>query len=142
MIEQIVKGDILFATIIRSEFKTEGIKFFTGPDSPQQIGYMNRAKGYCITAHKHTEIEKIITRSFETLIIRSGTVAVYLYDEDDNFHDKVIVSKGDVVMVGNCGHGFEMLEDSEMIEIKQGPFLGDHETVRINTNNLVCSAAK
>ena len=41
-----------------------------------------------------------------------------------------ILRPGDVVLLGHGGHGFSMLEPSEMIEVKQGPYAGEQDKER------------
>jgi hypothetical protein len=36
----------------------------------------------------------------------------------------VVLNSGDTILLASGGHGFEMLEDTEMLEIKQGPYSG------------------
>ena len=38
--------------------------------------------------------------------------------------------QGDVILLSSGGHGFEMLENSEIIEVKQGPFAGNIDKTR------------
>ena len=137
MIETITKNNLTFATIIRSSYRADDIKFFTPSDFPQQLGYMNRKKGYIINAHKHAETTALINKYFETLVVRSGKVKVSIYDEYDNYFTETIILTGDIILLSNCGHGFEMLEDSEMIEIKQGPFFGEGQTIAIDAYSVV-----
>jgi hypothetical protein len=60
----------------------------------------------------------------EVLFIRKGKVKVNLYDNDLNFICSKVLEKNDVILLASGGHGFEMLEDSEMVEVKQGPYSG------------------
>jgi hypothetical protein len=41
-----------------------------------------------------------------------------------------VVDCGDVILLAYGGHGFEMLEPTEMIEVKQGPYAGDNDKTR------------
>jgi len=129
MIEKIINNNCVLAIIIRSDFNTEGITFFTPPEFPQQLGYMNRPKGYVINTHKHSPVEQTINQSFETLIVKSGRVKVFIHDECDELFGEIIIAKGDIMQLAGFGHGFEMLENSELIEIKQGPYNGDSHTL-------------
>jgi mannose-6-phosphate isomerase-like protein (cupin superfamily) len=130
MIERIVDGDLLLAIVIRKEYKAEGIEFFTENHFSQQLGYMNRSAGYVIPPHKHREVNREVRQTQEVLIIRSGRVRVDLYRDDQQYVDSVIVRAGDVILLASGGHGFEMLEDSEIIEVKQGPYSGDEDKIR------------
>ena len=45
-----------------------------------------------------------------------------------------------MILLSFGGHGFEMLEDSEIIEVKQGPFAGNIDKSRfefISQNKLI-----
>ncbi len=130
MIEQVTHHQTTLAIIIRANYQKEGISFFTPGDFSQQLGYMNRPKGYVIDPHVHNLIERKVTLTQEVLYIKSGRVRVDFYDDDRNYLESKIVSKGDVILLAAGGHGFEMLEDAEMIEIKQGPYCGDEDKVR------------
>jgi hypothetical protein len=51
-------------------------------------------------------------------------------DDDKNYLESRVLNQGDVVLLAYGGHGFEMLEDSEMIEVKQGPYAGEMDKIR------------
>lgn len=131
MVEKVVYRDILYALIIKANFKKEGVEFFTENDFPVQMGYMNREKGYTIARHKHSPVNThpISGMSQEILIIRSGKIKVDIYSTMDEWISTVVVESGDVIMFLKGGHGFEMLEASEFLEIKQGPFGGTYEKI-------------
>jgi hypothetical protein len=127
MVEKIEHKGQIIAILVSSSFTKPGIEFFTPNDFPQQLGYMNRKAGYTIEPHAHHIIERKVNQSQEVLFIKSGKVKVNLFDDDQNYVDSRIITAGDVIMLASGGHGFEILEDSEMIEVKQGPYLGDTE---------------
>lgn len=130
MIEKVIHEENILAIIIRANYHKEGISFFTPGDFSQQLGYMNRPKGYVIEPHVHNFIERKVTLTQEVLYIKTGKVRVDFYDDDRNYLESKIVAQGDVILLAASGHGFEMLEDAEMIEIKQGPYCGDEDKVR------------
>ncbi|MFI5452389.1 hypothetical protein ACHMWN_09545 [Pedobacter sp. UC225_61] len=130
MVEEVKFKDQKLAIIIRANYKKEGISFFTPGDFSQQLGYMNRPKGYVIDPHVHNLVERKVTLTQEVLYIKSGKVRVDFFDDDRNYLESKIVEEGDVILLAAGGHGFEMLENSEMIEIKQGPYCGDEDKVR------------
>lgn len=131
MIKRIVQGDILYALIIKANYKREGVEFFTENDYPVQMGYMNREKGYTIARHKHSSVNThtIPGMNQEVLVIRSGRIKIDVYNTMDEWISTVVVESGDVIMFMRGGHGFEMLEASEFLEIKQGPFGGTYEKI-------------
>ena len=127
MIEYIKCNEITLAIIIRNSFSTNDIKFFTPQNFSQQLGYMNRKKGYIIEPHVHNEISREITLTQEVLLLRSGKVRVDFYNDDKKYTESSILYPGDVILLANGGHGFAMLEESEIIEVKQGPYLEEKD---------------
>ncbi|GGG96944.1 cupin domain-containing protein [Pedobacter zeae] len=132
MLEKIENQGVILAIIIRSNYNKKGISFFTPDDFSQQLGYMNRPKGYKIDPHVHNLVERKVTLTQEVLYVKSGKVRVDFYKDEHNYLQSRIVETGDVILLATGGHGFEMLEDSEMIEIKQGPYCGDEDKVRFD----------
>ncbi|WP_316824801.1 hypothetical protein [Pedobacter miscanthi] len=130
MIERILHKNQILAIIIRSNYQKEGISFFTPGDFSQQLGYMNRPKGYVIEPHIHNIIERKVTLTQEVLYIKSGKVVVNFYTDEKLYLENRIVETGDVILLAAGGHGFEMIEDSEIIEVKQGPYFGDEDKIK------------
>ena len=130
MIEEVTHQQIILAIIIRANYKKEGISFFTPGDFSQQLGYMNRPKGYIIDPHVHNLVERKVTLTQEVLYIKSGEVKVNFYTNDQEYLESRTLQTGDVILLAAGGHGFEMLAATEMIEIKQGPYCGDEDKVR------------
>lgn len=120
------------AIILRADFAAEGLQFFTPDEYGQQLGYMRHPAQHVIAAHVHHEIERTVRSTMEVLLIRSGTVRVDIFD-DDLVHVAVrVLTDGDVIMLVAGGHRFEMLTQAEMIEVKQGPFLGTADKSRFD----------
>lgn len=134
MIEQIIHQETVLAIIIRADYHKDGISFFTPGDFSQQLGYMNRPKGYVIDPHVHNLVERKVTLTQEVLYIKNGKVRVDFYDDDRNYLESRTVETGDVILLAAGGHGFEMIENSEIIEVKQGPYCGDEDKVRFEHN--------
>jgi len=130
MLEHVYYNEHLQAIIIRANYHAEAIEFFTPGNFSQQLGYMNRPKGYIIDPHIHRLVERKVELTQEVLYIKSGKVKVDFYNDDQQFLENRILYKGDVILLAAGGHGFEMLEASEIIEVKQGPYCGDEDKVR------------
>ena len=130
MIERIINSKKELAIIIRNSFRTDGIEFFTPSTYSQQIGYMNRPQGYVIQPHVHNSVPRQVQFTKEVLFIKSGRVRVDFYDDEKNYLESRILNPGDVILLAFGGHGFEMLEASEIIEVKQGPYAGDADKTR------------
>jgi mannose-6-phosphate isomerase-like protein (cupin superfamily) len=129
-VDRILFGDKLLALIIRSEFHQEGIEFFTPDDFSQQLAYMNRPAGHKIAPHIHNKVQREVFYTQEVLFIKRGKVKIDFYDDQQKYVDTMILTTGDVILLASGGHGFEMLEPTEMIEVKQGPFAGEHDKTR------------
>lgn len=134
MLKEIIVDDVIYAVILKTGFKREGIHFFTPTEFSQQLGYMNREKGYVIDPHIHKPVSREVHFTKEVLFLKSGRVRVDFYKEDKSFLSSEILYEGDVILLAHGGHGFEMLENSELIEVKQGPYAGDLDKERFKPN--------
>ena len=140
MIEKIYNKKKLYALIIRNKYKNKnGINFFTDKKASQQVGFMKYKKNYIIFPHKHNKrkknaIAKIDTTT-EVLIILKGILRVDFYDEKEKYLFSKKLYTNDLIMLSNGGHGFKVLKDLEMIEIKQGPYFISKDKVKFDKAN-------
>lgn len=132
MVEQIIHNNLQLAIIIRNDFKKDGIEFFTNDNDSQQLGYMNRPKDYEIAPHRHNLVQREVHLTQEVLFVKSGKIRVDFYTETQMYVESRILYRGDVILLADGGHGFKMLEPSEIIEVKQGPYVGDEDKIRFN----------
>ena len=130
MRETLKLNNKIIAIIIRAGFIKNGIEFFTPNDFSQQLGYMKREKGYNIEPHIHKSISREVMLTQEVLFIKSGIVRVDFYDDQCEYFESRILNRGDIILLANSGHGFVTLEESEIIEVKQGPYLEEEDKVR------------
>lgn len=113
------------AILIRRNARVEGIKFFSPSDYPQQLGLMTRPRGYIVPAHKHNQVARTISETQEVLLLRSGKCKVSLLSDQLEVLNEIIIEPGDVIFLAHGAHRIEMLEESELLEVKQGPYAGD-----------------
>ena len=130
MIQHILHNNHLLAIIIYSNHSESGINFLTPEDFSQQLAYMKRPKDYVIPPHVHNPVKREVHFTKEVLFIKSGQVRVDFYDDDKNYLESRILKTGDVILLAHGGHGFEMIEESEIIEVKQGPYAGEMDKTR------------
>jgi hypothetical protein len=116
--------------IVRSCFSVSGIDFLTPDTFGQQVAYMNRPKGEIIQAHIHEPISRTLIGTQEVLYIRKGRIRVDFYESDRTYVSSMVLEAGDLMLLNTGGHGFEVLEDIDMIEIKQGPFAEGRDKTR------------
>ncbi|MBM4053450.1 MAG: hypothetical protein FJ264_02010 [Planctomycetes bacterium] len=129
-IEQIFDDYRMIAIIIYAEYEKEGIEFLTPDNFSQQLAYMKRPAGYKIQAHLHKPVPRNVKYTQETLFIKKGKVKIHFYSEEKHYLDSRILKTGDVILLVSGGHDFLMLEDTEMVEVKQGPYAGEEDKER------------
>jgi len=130
MIERISHKGRLFSIIIKASFRKDGIEFFTPDDFSQQLAYMKRPKNYSISPHVHNEVTREVTLTNEVLLMKSGKIQIDFYDDNRSYLESRILDAGDVILLAYGGHGLTMLEESEIIEVKQGPYAGEADKTR------------
>jgi len=130
MIEYIKNGSQLLAVIVPADYITTGVEFVTDPANCQQLGIIFHKEGDSIVPHVHQYQERNIYDTQETLVIRKGKVRVDFYSDQQEFLRSRVLTSGDVILLISGGHGFEMIEDTLMVEIKQGPYTGTKDKVR------------
>jgi mannose-6-phosphate isomerase-like protein (cupin superfamily) len=127
------------AVIVRNDFREPGITFFTDNELSQQMGFMRHPVGKVIEPHVHNHISRSVNYTQEALFIRHGKIRVDFYSDTQNYLFSYVLESGDVILLISGGHGFEILEEVEMIEVKQGPYAGDRDKTRftgVSTDQL------
>jgi hypothetical protein len=132
MVYRITHDDELLALIVTNKFSDPGINFFTPASFSQQLGYLRHPAGKIIPAHVHNPVAREVHYTQEVLFIKSGKLRVDFFDRQQNYLESYILEAGDTILLASGGHGFEVLEDIEMIEVKQGPYSGDSDKTRFN----------
>jgi len=123
-LEEIKYANALISIILRSGFSSSGPCFFGSADFSQQMGFLPHKRGNIIKAHFHKKIHRNIVFTQEVLFLRKGTIKVNFYTQEKEYICSRTINAGDVLFLCSGGHGFEILEDSEIIEVKQGPYSG------------------
>lgn len=129
-IDTISHNNVVIALIIRNDYYADGIVFITPKEFSQQLGYMNHPAGYKVQPHVHNPVSRVVTNTQEVLFIRKGRVKVDFYTSDQSYLDSRELSTGDVILLAGGGHGITMLEPTEMIEVKTGPYVGELDKTR------------
>jgi mannose-6-phosphate isomerase-like protein (cupin superfamily) len=132
MMQTVEDEGVLLAIIIRKSFNEPGIHFFTPNELSQQLGFMRHPPGKIIEPHVHNHISREVRFTQEVLFIRSGRLRVDFYSAARKYLESYVLDGGDVVLLASGGHGFEVLEEVEMIEVKQGPYAGDVDKTRFS----------
>ncbi len=124
MIEKIEWQNETLALIVRHSFNNDGVNFVTAESNPLQLGVLKHRTGTIIKPHAHNSSEKIIKSIHEILHIEYGKIAADFYDSQGKQVGNAILNMGDTILLMSGGHGFRILEDSKIIEVKQGPYGG------------------
>ena len=119
-----------YAIIIRANFVHDKIWFPTSPSTSMQVGYLPHLKGSKIEPHFHISNERLIRDTLEVLFVRKGEIRVDFYNRSNEFALDVTLYANDTILLLEGGHGFEMLENTELIEVKQGPYIAFEDKVR------------
>lgn len=130
LVQKIEYNGKTLAIIIKNDYSKDGVEFFTPNDFSQKLAYMKHPKGKRIDAHTHNIVPREVSYTKEVLIIRKGKLRVDFYEDNQTYIESHIVEQGDIILLAFGGHGFDCLEEVEMIEVKQGPYLGEQDKVR------------
>jgi hypothetical protein len=126
-IETIRDGKDPLAYIVRASNEPTSTVFATPDDSIQQVGFIVHPAGAEIGRHFHEPIERAITGTPEVLIVRQGRCEIDIYNSDEELVATRELQPDDVMVMVGGGHGFRMLEDTILLEVKQGPYFGPDE---------------
>ena len=130
MIENITYHNQLLALIVSHRYNEPGIHFFTPNELSQQLAYMHHPVGKIIQPHVHNPVTREVQYTQEVLFIKRGKLRVDFYNDQQQYLESRILRSGDVILLVTGGHGFEVLEEIEMIEVKQGPYVGEQDKTR------------
>ncbi len=129
-IERVKYKNEILAIIVRRDFSQAGIHFLTPDGFSQQLGYMKHPVGKVIQPHVHTPVRRALTYTQEVLFIKRGKLRVDFYTKAQEYLESRILEAGDVILLASAGHGFDVLEELEMFEVKQGPYIEQADKVR------------
>lgn len=136
MIEKIKFKKKLFALIVRGKYrKKKGISFFTENKDIQQFGYMNHKKNYIIKPHLHKSQTRRIIHTSEVILILKGVLRVDFYNIKKKYLFSKILKEKDLIMLVHGAHGFKVLKNVQMIEIKQGPYITKLDKIKFDQIN-------
>lgn len=130
LVETVTANGQLLCMIIRNGFSPERTTFVTSPDVNVQVGYIVYPAGHEIPRHLHLPVRRQVIGTFEVLLVQKGRCGLDVYDESKNLVATTELNQGDTLIMARGGHGFRMLEDTVLLEVKQGPYPGVAEKER------------
>ena len=129
-LERIYSEGVLLAYIIRVKMRPEKTTFLTPSDLNLQLGFVVYPKGGNVIPHVHLPAERTIVGTCEVLLVKKGRCEIDIYNDERKLVVTRELSEGDLVLTVGGGHGFRMLEDTVLLEVKQGPYLESGDKVR------------
>lgn len=130
MIKEVLHNGQLLALIVSAAYKSDGVEFLTPSSFPIQLGVVCHPESYVIRPHLHSDSPRQVTGTQEVLFLRKGKLRVDFFDDERNYLESRILVAGDTILLVSGGHGFEAMEEIEIIEAKTGPFMGDETKTR------------
>ena len=113
-----------YAEVIRSSLKSKSTVFFSPEKSSFQFGLLAHKKGYKEQPHYHRPFKRTIRDLQQMFVVQKGKVRVDLYSDSKKLIKKIILKKGDAIVLIHGIHSIYVMEDMQCISVKQGPFLG------------------
>jgi hypothetical protein len=123
-VEIVRDGDIELAYIVRRDLMPAKTQFLTPDSLGQQMGMIVYAAGTSIPRHVHLPVVREVHGTSEVIAVRKGCCEVDIFNAEKQFIATRRLETGDVVLLIQGGHGFRMIEDTVLFEVKQGPYVG------------------
>ena len=123
-LDRIIRDGEIHAIVLRREYAGRGPSFFTPGEFSQQLGLLAHPKGKVVERHRHKLVRREIFRTQEVLVVLDGRIRVDLFTEEGAPIKSVRLKAGDAILLARGGHKVVVLEDSRIIEVKQGPYAG------------------
>src|SRR5213080_5226101 len=127
LLENITWQGVPLAYIIRGKLNNTQTNFLTPPKFKQQVGFIDYPAGGEIQRHMHRPLERHLVGTSEVLIVRLGRCEIDIYNDERELVATRELGRGDIMLMVGGGHGFRMLEDTVLLEVKQGPYTGIDE---------------
>ncbi|MFA5041145.1 MAG: hypothetical protein WC464_05890 [Bdellovibrionales bacterium] len=123
---EIKQGETVLARHIPADVAwRDGLNFYSENADFIQVGVWGYGAGKQLAAHIHNEVKREVLRTQEVLFVKQGRILAKVYDTEERKVADLDVRAGDVVILLNGGHGYDIMEDgTQVLEIKNGPYIG------------------
>jgi hypothetical protein len=129
-VETVSHDGVVLCILVRANPVPDKSEFYTPNDYNLQVGNIVYPAGSAIPRHSHRPVTRTVSGTSEVLIMQRGRMLIDLYDDSKNLVATREMSVGDVVALVSGGHGFRLIEDTVLLEVKQGPYSGVQEKDR------------
>lgn len=113
-----------YVYIVRATPVPQSTSFVTPDHLPQQLGFIVYPEGATIARHRHRPITRTVNGTTEVLVVRRGRCVMDIFDDQGKALAARELAVGDIAIILRGGHAFRMLEDTILLEVKQGPYTG------------------
>jgi quercetin dioxygenase-like cupin family protein len=120
----------MLCVIVRGNPLPDKTTFYTADEVNLQVGKIVYPAGGEIPRHIHRPVTRTVHNTSEVLVVQKGRLIVDLYDGNRKFVCSRDMNVGDVIVLVSGGHGFRLVEDTVLLEVKQGPYSGLQEKER------------
>ena len=122
-IQKIIYKKKLLAIILNeNNFFQPGVNFITPSSLSLQLGFIKHKTKTFIKPHTHNNYLRKIKKTTEILFIKKGKLRVDFYHKGKKYLFSKIVNKDNILILIDGSHGFKMIKNCMIIEVKQGPF--------------------
>jgi len=125
MIEKIAHEGKTYALIIYADTRVEKMNFYTPEPYPLQLSVQKRSDK--VKPHFHKKVKRETVGTQEIIFIKKGKMRIDFFDDNKKKIDERILKTGDLIVLDEGAHGMEMLEETEFIEVKNGPYISAEE---------------
>lgn len=116
---------ITVAKLVPTDAWQDNLGFYSDDSDFLQVGTWKYNQGKILAKHVHNEAPRTVKRTHEVLFVVSGSLKAKIYNSNEALLTEIIVNTGDFLILMDCGHGYEILEDgTKVLEVKNGPYLG------------------
>ncbi len=128
-IQKIVSDGTIISIIVPKKYKGSGVDFITSSESPFQLAIINNDKGTETKKHYHPDIKRTIMKTTECIIVKKGKLEISFFNKNKELITVFEANKGDIILFLEGGHSINYLEKSEIVEVRQGPYIKDFDKV-------------
>lgn len=112
------------AYLVRSNEWPTGLNFITPNETFIQVGSWRYDKGKKLAAHVHKDYPRQAMKTQEIVFVKQGSMCVTLYNNTRQPVHEIVLETGDLLVITEAGHGYEILsDDTQILEAKNGPFV-------------------
>ena len=96
---------------------------------------MYHKKNHIIKPHLHRKQTRKLLHTSEVILLLKGILRVDFYNKKKVYLFSKLLKEKDIIMLVHGAHGFKVIKDVQMLEIKQGPYITKLDKVKFDEAN-------